>query len=58
MNMKMIGKSEMAIAPTTIFVLKRAPSCSLLRSTQSRTAVRNRMSRNTRNAAVMKLDTA
>ena len=27
MNMKTIGRSEMAIAPTTIFVLKRAPSC-------------------------------
>ncbi len=58
MNMKMIGNSEMAIAPTTIFVLKRAPNCSRLLSVQSLSAVRTRMRLKTRKAAVIKLDTA
>src|ERR1700686_4540649 len=58
MNMKMIGSREMAIAPTTIFVLKRAPSCSRRRSTQRRRMVRARMRPKTRKAAVIKLETA
>src|SRR6266704_5096747 len=58
MNIKMIGRREMAIAPTTIFVLKRAPSCSLLRSAHSRRTVRARMRPKTRKAAVIRLETA
>ncbi len=56
--MKMIGRREIAIAPTTIFVLNRAPSCSRPRSAQSRRMVRARMRPKTRKAAVMKLETA
>src|SRR5580700_9980003 len=55
--MKTTGKSERAIAPTTIFVLKREPSWSLLRSAQRRRMVRVRMRPKTRSAAVMKLET-
>src|SRR5260370_6550018 len=58
MNMKMIGKRQRAIAPTTIFVFKRAPNCSRLLSVQSLSAVRTRMRLKTRKAAVIKLDTA
>src|SRR6266849_1852382 len=56
--MKMIGRREIAIAPTTIFVLNRAPSCSRPRSAQSRRMVRARIRPKTRKAAVMKLETA
>src|SRR5271168_4360424 len=56
--MKMIGSSEIAIAPTTIFVLNRAPSCSRLVSAHKRKTVRPRMRPKTRSAAVMKLETA
>src|SRR6267154_3014785 len=55
--MNSTGKSERPIAPTTILVLKRAPSCSLLRSVHRRRTVRIRMSPKTRRAAVTKLDT-
>src|SRR5579863_7285409 len=55
--MKTTGKSESAIAPTTILVLKREPSWSLLRSAQRRRMVRVRMRPKTRSAAVMKLET-
>src|SRR5713101_2991563 len=56
--MNSTGSSDNAIAPTTILVLKRAPSCSLLRSAQSRSTVRMRIMKNTRHAAVVKLETA
>src|SRR6516162_3040360 len=56
--MKITGRSEMAIAPNTIFVLKRAPSCSRLRSVKSRTMLRVRISPKTSSAAVIKLETA
>src|SRR5580693_6154421 len=58
MNMKTMGSSEIAIAPTTIFVLKRAPSCSRLVSAHKRKTVRPRIRPKTRSAAVMKLETA
>ncbi len=57
-NMKTMGSSDRAMAPTTILVLKRAPSCSLLRSAQRRKTVRVRISPKTNSAAVMKLETA
>src|ERR1700756_2351414 len=56
--MKSTGSSDRAMAPTTILVLKRAPSCSLLRSAQRRRTVRIRIMKNTRKAAVIKLETA
>src|SRR5580692_2857065 len=56
--MKIIGSREMAMAPTTIFVLKRAPSCSRLVSAHRRRTVRPRMRPKTKSAAVMKLETA
>src|SRR6516165_3067651 len=56
--MKITGRSETAIAPKTIFVLKRAPSCSRLRSVKSRTMLRVRISPKTSSAAVIKLETA
>src|SRR5579864_9453774 len=56
--MKIIGSSEMAIAPTTIFVLKRAPSCSRLVSAHKRKTVRPRIRPKTSRAAVIKLETA
>src|SRR5579859_616731 len=56
--MKMIGSREMAIAPTTILVLKRAPSCSRLDSAHKRRTVRPRMRPKTKSAAVIKLETA
>src|SRR4029077_6360385 len=56
--MNSTGSSDNAMAPTTILVLKRAPSCSLLRSAQRRSTVRVRISRKTRRAAVIKLETA
>src|SRR6266436_1647193 len=45
------------MAPTTILVLKRAPSCSLLRSAQRRSTVRVRIRRKTSRAAVIKVET-
>src|SRR5271163_2929692 len=56
--MNRTGSNETAIAPTTIFVLNRAPKCSLLLSAQSRSVLRVRISPKTRSAAVMKLETA
>src|SRR5579871_1302818 len=55
--MNTTGKSERAIAPTTILVLNREPSWSLLRSAQRRRMVRVRIRPKTRSAAVMKLET-
>ncbi len=48
----------MAIAPTTIFVLKRAPSCSRLVSAHRRKTVRPKIRPKTNSAAVIKLETA
>src|SRR2546423_13829693 len=56
--MKSTGSSDKAMAPTTILVLNRAPSCSLLRSAHSRNAVRTRIRRKTSKEAVTKLETA
>src|ERR1700690_1155089 len=56
--MNTTGSRESAMAPTTILVLKRAPSWSLLRSAQRRTTERTRMRPKTRAAAVIKLETA
>src|SRR6266853_4957908 len=56
--MNSTGNSDRAIAPTTILVLNRAPSCSLLRSVHRRSTVRVKMSRKTSRAAVIKLETA
>src|ERR1700730_5718636 len=56
--MNTTGSREIAMAPTTILVLKRAPSCSLLRSAQRRTTERVRIKKKTSAAAVMKLETA
>src|ERR1700732_898432 len=55
--MNSTGSKDKAIAPTTILVLKRAPSCSLLRSAQRRRTVRIKISPKTNRAAVTKLDT-
>src|SRR6266404_4917859 len=55
--MKSTGSSDRAMAPTTILVLKRAPSCSLLRSAHRRSTVRVRIKRKTSSAAVMKVET-
>jgi hypothetical protein len=57
-NMKTTGKREMATAPTTILVLKRAPSCSRLRSAQRRRTVRETIKAKTISAAVMNEETA
>src|SRR6266446_501924 len=54
--MKMMGRSEMAMAPTTILVLNRAPSCPLLRSAHNLKVVRARMRPKTRNEAVIKIE--
>src|ERR1700687_1228837 len=56
--MNSTGSRDKAMAPTTILVLKRTPSCSLLLSAQRRSTVRMRIMKNTRNAAVIKLETA
>src|SRR6266849_2742752 len=56
--MNTMGSSDKAMAPMTILVLKRAPSCSLLRSAQRRKTVRVRIRPKTRSAAVVKLETA
>src|SRR6267378_4519557 len=55
--MNKMGSSDRAMAPTTILVLKRAPSCSLLRSAQRRSTVRVRIRRKTSRAAVIKVET-
>src|SRR5246127_1542565 len=55
--MKSTGSSDRAMAPTTILVLKRAPSCSLLRSAHRRSTVRVRINRKTSRAAVIKVET-
>src|SRR5262249_49044204 len=52
-----MGRREMAMAPMTILVLKRAPSCCLLRSAKNRKVVRPRIKRKTRSAAVTKVET-
>ncbi len=46
------------MAPRTIFDLKRAPSCSRLRSAQRRKVLRTRTSAKTMSSAVMKDETA
>src|ERR1700730_1918264 len=56
--MNSTGSNDKAMAPTTILVLKRAPSCSLLRSAQRRSTVRVRIKRKTSRAAVIMLETA
>ena len=56
--MNSTGSKDKAIAPTTILVLKRAPSCSLLRSAQRRSTVRVRIRRKTSSAAVIRLESA
>src|SRR5258708_35529148 len=56
--MKMAGRRETATAPITILVLNRAPSCSLLRSTNSRTMLRMTIRPKISSAAMMKLETA
>src|ERR1700758_3341937 len=57
-NRKTRGSSDTAMAPRTILVLKRDPSCSARRSIHRRTRARPRMSPKTRSAATINVFTA